>query len=59
MELGKKYEFKIPKLGSGTIERLFIGQVIQICNNFIVFQNTNYTECFLKCDLNDWGYKEV
>lgn len=60
MELGKKYKFKIPREGKGTIARIFTGQVIQICKDHVTLEHElGYKESFLKWDLNKWGYQEV
>lgn len=61
MELDKKYKFTIPREGKGSIERIFIGKVIQICDRHITLKHNKFgfNESFHKTDLRRWGYKEV
>lgn len=61
MEVGGKYKFTIPREGKGSIERIFIGQVIQICDRHITFRHKKHGFCesFLKVDLAQFEIKEV
>lgn len=60
VEVGRKYKFTIPKMGKGTIERKFEGQVIQITRRFVTLKHTlGFNESFLKVDLIQFNYQEV